>query len=73
MKEIVRAMKSMKKSSLIKEEETKMFSEMHILKNLDHPNILKLYGFINEEERIILILEYAANGELYKEMKSQVK
>jgi calcium-dependent protein kinase len=39
---MVRAMKTLKKSSLIKEEEEKLFSEMNILKNLDHPNILKL-------------------------------
>jgi calcium-dependent protein kinase len=39
---MVRAMKTLKKSSLIKEEEEKLFSEMNVLKNLDHPNILKL-------------------------------
>ena len=36
-------MKTIKKSSLIKEEEQKLFSEMNILKNLDHPNIVRLY------------------------------
>jgi calcium-dependent protein kinase len=36
-------MKQIKKSALIKEEEMKLFSEMNILKNLDHPHIVKLY------------------------------
>jgi len=36
-------MKTIKKSSIIKEEEEKLFSEMNILKTLDHPNILKLF------------------------------
>jgi calcium-dependent protein kinase len=40
---MVRAMKTIKKSSVIKEDEERMFSEMNILKKLDHPNILRLY------------------------------
>jgi calcium-dependent protein kinase len=39
---LTRAMKTLKKSSVIKEEEERLFSEMNILKNLDHPNILRL-------------------------------
>ena len=39
---LLRAMKSIKKSSLIKEDEQRIFTEMAILKHLDHPNILKL-------------------------------
>lgn len=37
-----RAMKSIKKSSLFKEDEKKIFMEMAILKEMDHPNIIKL-------------------------------
>ena len=40
---IVRAMKSIRKVNIDKEEEERLFSEMNILKNLDHPNILKLF------------------------------
>lgn len=36
-------MKMLKKSSLLKEDEKKMFAEMNILKYLDHPNIVRLY------------------------------
>jgi serine/threonine protein kinase len=35
-------------------------------------NILKLYTFFHDEKRIYLILEYAPQGELFKEMKKQV-
>ena len=38
-----RAMKTIKKNSIIKEEEDRLFSEMNVLKNLDHPNILRLF------------------------------
>ncbi|KAI3918176.1 hypothetical protein MKX01_041496 [Papaver californicum] len=39
--------------------------EMEIQNTLDHPNILSLYGWFGDDERIFLILEYAAKGELY--------
>ena len=50
-------MKSMKKSSLLKEEEKKMFAEMNILKDLDHPNIVKLYELFQDDENYYLITE----------------
>ena len=41
--QMVRAMKSIKKSAILKEDQEKLFSEMNILKNLDHPHIVKLF------------------------------
>ena len=40
---MVRAMKQIKKSALLKEDEEKLFSEMNILRTLDHPHIVKLF------------------------------
>lgn len=34
-----------------------------------HPNILRLYGYFYDNTRIYLILEFAAKGELYKELQ----
>lgn len=34
-----------------------------------HPNILRLYGYFYDANRVYLILEYAAKGELYKELQ----
>ncbi|EFJ47736.1 serine/threonine protein kinase [Volvox carteri f. nagariensis] len=42
--------------------------EIEIQAHLRHPNILRLYGFFYDEEKVYLILEYAARGELYKEL-----
>jgi len=39
--------------------------EMEIQISLKHPNILRLYGWFHDSERVYLILEYAHNGELY--------
>ncbi|XP_021741617.1 serine/threonine-protein kinase Aurora-3-like isoform X2 [Chenopodium quinoa] len=43
--------------------------EMEIQMSLRHPNVLRLYGWFHDEERIFLILEYAFRGELYKELQ----
>ncbi|KAM7260774.1 hypothetical protein ACFE04_026249 [Oxalis oulophora] len=39
--------------------------EMEIQSSLRHPNILRLYGWFHDDQRIFLILEYAHGGELY--------
>ncbi|GAA0146027.1 non-receptor serine/threonine protein kinase [Lithospermum erythrorhizon] len=43
--------------------------EMEIQTSLNHPNVLHLYGWFHDDERIFLILEYAHRGELYKELQ----
>ena len=45
--------------------------EMEIQTSLNHPNILRLYGWFHDAERVFLILEYAHNGELYKELRKK--
>ncbi|XP_019432276.1 PREDICTED: serine/threonine-protein kinase Aurora-3-like, partial [Lupinus angustifolius] len=45
--------------------------EMEIQTSLRHPNILRLYGWFHDDERVYLILEYAHNGELYKELRKR--
>ncbi|BAT97783.1 hypothetical protein LR48_Vigan07g162500 [Vigna angularis] len=42
--------------------------EMEIQYSLKHPNVLRLYGWFHDSENVFLILEYAHNGELYKEL-----
>lgn len=43
--------------------------EIEIQSHLRHPNILRLYGYFYDESRVYLILEYAAKGELFKELQ----
>ncbi|XP_029126302.1 serine/threonine-protein kinase Aurora-3 isoform X4 [Cajanus cajan] len=45
--------------------------EMEIQMSLQHPNVLRLYGWFHDSERVFLILEYAHNGELYKELSKK--
>ena len=55
--EIERAMKKLKKTNLIKEDEEVFFSEIDILKTLDHPNIIKVYELFEDEIDYYLITE----------------
>jgi len=47
--------------------------EIEIQAHLRHPNILRLYGYFYDQTRIYLILEFAAKGELYKELQKAGK
>ena len=47
--------------------------EVEIQAHLRHQNILRLYGYFYDKEKIYLILEYAAKGELYRELQRQGK
>lgn len=37
---------------------------------LKHENVIKLYGVFHDDDKIYMILEYAADGEVYKELKN---
>eukprot|EP00262_Sarcandra_glabra_P016393 TRINITY_DN5329_c0_g6_i1.p1 TRINITY_DN5329_c0_g6~~TRINITY_DN5329_c0_g6_i1.p1 ORF type:complete len:289 (+),score=47.32 TRINITY_DN5329_c0_g6_i1:581-1447(+) len=43
--------------------------EIEIQSNLNHPNILRLFAWFHDQDRIFLVLEYAARGELFKELR----
>ena len=36
-----------------------------------HPNILKLYGYFQDEKRVVMVLEWAPFGTLYSQLKRQ--
>lgn len=62
-------MKSIKKSSVLKEEQERLFSEMNLLKNLDHPNIVKLHELFEDQKNYYLVTEYCSGGELFDRIK----
>lgn len=66
------ALKVLFKSQLVKSSvEHQLRREVEIQAHLRHPHILKLYGYFHDDTRIYLILEFAARGEMYKELKKQ--
>mmetsp|Transcript_21284 Transcript_21284/g.58482 ORF Transcript_21284/g.58482 Transcript_21284/m.58482 type:complete len:303 (-) Transcript_21284:419-1327(-) len=68
------ALKVLYKSQLTKAGvEHQLRREIEIQAHLRHPNILRLYGYFYDQTRIYLILEFAAKGELYKELQKSEK
>ena len=53
----LRAVKIINKKYLEEEEKQKLLSEISILKQMDHPNILKLYEFFQDYKRYFLVTE----------------
>ncbi|GAB0495139.1 hypothetical protein MMPV_006437 [Pyropia vietnamensis] len=66
------ALKVLYKAQLCKGNvEHQLRREIEIQSHLRHPNILRLFGYFHDANRVFLILEYAARGELYKELHRQ--
>jgi aurora kinase, other len=64
------ALKVLYKSQLSRSSvEHQLRREIEIQSHLRHKNILRLFGYFYDETRVFLILEFAARGELYKELQ----
>ena len=50
-----------------------LLNEINNIKELDHPNILKMYEFFEDEKRYYIVTELCAGGELYQEISSKGK
>ncbi len=65
-------MKLVEKKKLTSEEEQKKFmSEINILKQLDHPNILKIFEFYQDKKNYYIIIELCTGGELFDKIIEQ--
>jgi serine/threonine protein kinase len=38
---------------------------------LNHPNIVKLYGFFHDQENVYLIMEYCSGSHLFKMIRQK--
>jgi len=66
---LIVAIKVLFKSQLQKfQVEHQLRREIEIGFHVSHPNVLKMYGYFWDSKRIFLILEFAAQGELYKKL-----
>ena len=63
-------MKVVSKSFLLKHGSMDLIErEINIHKTLDHPHIIRLYDHFDDQKNFYLVMEYAENGNLYKQMK----
>ena len=60
------AVKCIKKTAELKEDEiVSLKEEVQVLKMVDHPNIIKLYEFIEEPKMFYMVTELMEGGELF--------
>ncbi|KAF8558280.1 kinase-like protein [Imleria badia] len=59
------AVKEIQLSNIPKGELGQIMSEIDLLKNLYHPNIVKYKGFVKTREYLYIILEFCENGSLH--------
>ena len=66
-----RAVKVIYKENLDGEEMGMVRNEIEILKQTDHPSIIRLYEWFEDDRRIYLILEICKGGELLTEITNK--
>ncbi|KAJ3931656.1 MAG: other/AUR protein kinase [Lentinula lateritia] len=66
------ALKTLYKAQLVKDGcERQLRREIEIQMNLRHPNVLRLYGYFHDSQRVFLMLEFAGQGEMYRQLIKQ--
>lgn len=68
-----RAVKVLRKNLLDDKEMDMLKNEIAILKEMDHPNIVKMYEFLEDEKRIYIVTEICKGGELFDEILNRSK
>ncbi|CAG9323184.1 CDPK1_35 [Blepharisma stoltei] len=61
--------KEYNKSSL--DDANKIYEQLKVLKDLDHPNIVKIFGLVDAEGAFFIIQEYCTGGELFDKIIKQ--
>jgi len=59
------AIKSIRKDKVGQLNMTHIRREMEILSQISHPNIIKIYEVFENQDKIVIVMEYASGGELY--------
>ena len=65
------AMKQIPKTSEDLLSDSEIINEIEILKNLDHPDIVRIMEFYNTEDNYYIINEYCPGGELFEQINNQ--
>lgn len=68
-----RAVKLLKKEAMDKAEQESMLNEIQTLRNLDHPNIVKIYEYFEDDKRFYIVTDHIQGGELFDEIINRGK
>ena len=65
-KDLLFAIKTLKKEAISSYEFNLLKSELNVLSNLDHPNIVKYFGEFEDDYYVHILMEYLKGYDLYK-------
>lgn len=68
---MVAAVKILEKANFKKKELEMIVNEISIIKELDHPNILKVYEAYESKESLYIVTELITGGELFEEISNR--
>ena len=68
-----RAVKLLKKEAMDKAAQEAMLNEIQTLRNLDHPNIVKIYEYFEDDKRFYIVTVHIQGGELFDEIIARGK
>ena len=63
----------MRKNLLDPKEMEMLKNEIAILKDMDHPNIVNMYEYLEDEKRFYIVTEICKGGELFDEIINRAK
>ena len=46
-----------------------IYDELNVLKSLDHPGIVKIFEYYQDEKNVYIVMEYLQGGSVYDRMK----
>ncbi len=67
----IRAVKILNKTHLKEKDQRRFLYEIELLRELDHPNIIKIYEYFVESDKIYVVTELCLGGELYEEINKR--
>ncbi len=67
----LRAVKIIKKKALEKSERERLKNESEILKQMDHPNIIKLFEIFEDKKYYYIVTEFLTGGELFEKITDE--
>lgn len=68
---MMRAVKIIHKAQTSKEEQERLMNEVSILQRLDHPNIIKIFEFYQDDRFFYIVTELCTGGELFDKIQEE--
>jgi len=62
-----------KKTDLDEDELEMLMTEIDILSAMDHPNVVKLYEYFEDDQRFYLVTDICKGGELFDDLVKRSK